>query len=284
MLPGPVGPFLLALAAAATLSPRLPAQNAPEKNESPGASDRVRINGRVIDDATGKPVAGAIVQLTEMVIRVSLRYWTPSHEPAPAPQPPTPPQPREMITGADGEFTFDDVPMNTMELRATKPGYADVWGFRRDAEDHLGTYLPGDLSGPITLRLAPVSSISGVIRNHEGGSMGKMAQVVLWRLRAWAGWPRLEYGGWPTFAEDGTYHFDNLPPGRYYMTTAREFDGKVHARFKDGHVVGDVTERYPAPSDDDPSPFFILHEGEQAHVDFQLPEASLHRVTLTGDR
>ena len=285
MLAARVRPLLLALATVATFAPSVPAQNAPEQNKSARASARMRIKGRVIDDVTGKPLSGATVRIAQMVMHVSARFFPtqPSDPEAPPPPPPPPPPPREIITGADGEFSFDDVPADTMDIRATKAGYTDVWGFRRDAEDPLGTYQSGDLSNPITLRLAPVASISGVIRNPEGLLMGKTAQVVLLRLQTWAGWARLDYGSFATFAEDGTYHFDNLPPGRYYINAAPAFDGKVHLRFFEGHALGEVPVRYPASSDDDPNSFFTLHEGEQAHIDLQLPEATLHRVTLTGD-
>src|SRR4051812_17843648 len=104
MLAARVRSFLFVLATAAMFVVNVSAQNAPEQSEVPGASARMGINGRVIDDLTGKPLAGATVTLYDEVMHVSLRSWTPSPAPHPAPStPPQPSQPRETITGADGE-------------------------------------------------------------------------------------------------------------------------------------------------------------------------------------
>lgn len=235
-----------------------------------------RVTGKVIDERTGKPLAGAQVMLNIMRFIVTFPGGK-----APDPPPESIP-PREMTTGADGEFAFDDVPAVAIDLQATREGYTNPGGIRRDAEDHMGIYQAAELRGPLLLRLAPQASIHGVVRNSTGAPLGKTALITLWRLRSWGGFPGLEYGGWPTLDADGTYHFDSLSPGRYYLLAGLDPVYQGPTRFKDGHAFGEVPVRFPVSTDDDPDPFLILHEGEQAHIDFRLAEAALHRVTLTG--
>lgn len=247
--------------------------------DSPETTDTVyRVAGRVIDDLTGNPLSGATVRLAVggMVIFSSCADCD-----SPPPPPPEPEPPRECITGKDGSFAFDNVPATGGSVTASKPGYMDVWRFRRRASDLPGGSLISNQSGPVILRLAPAASISGILLDHNGTPITKNADITLWQLADWAGWPRLEYGGFPEFAADGAYHFHDLLPGRYYLVADPPVNRKGPARNATGHAVGEVPVRYPAPTSQRPNPFFTLHEGEQAHLNFRFPQRTLHCVTGT---
>jgi protocatechuate 3,4-dioxygenase beta subunit len=246
---------------------------------SPETTDTVyRVTGRVIDDLTGNPLSGATVRLAVggMVLLSSCANCD-----SPPPPPPELEPPRENITGKDGSFAFDNVRATGGSVTASKPGYMDVWRFRRRASEPPGGRLISNQTGPVILRLAPAASISGILLDHNGTPITKNADITLWQLADWAGWPRLEYGGFPEFAADGTYHFHDLLPGRYYLVADPPVNREGPARNAAGHAVGEVPVRYPAPTSQRPNPFFTLHEGEQAHLNFRLPQRMLHRVTGT---
>jgi hypothetical protein len=72
------------------------------------ASDSAIIRGYVYVDASGEPVAGALVVITPL--GASLR------------------------TGADGSFRFDNLPRGKYNLRASAQGFVDAELLRVDAE------------------------------------------------------------------------------------------------------------------------------------------------------
>jgi len=198
----------------------------------------------------------------------------------PLPPPPEPPPAREMVTRKDGSFAFDDVPTRNISITAKKDGYMDAWQIGRHANEPTSVYLVGEHLEPILLRLAPAASISGVLRDHNGAVILQNQIISLYRLLAWDGWPRLEYGAFSTFDAQGNYRFDNLGPGHYYLVAERvDHEGPAHDEA--GHAVGETPMRYPAASEAEPNPFFSLHEGEQLRVDFRFALKTLHRVTGT---
>src|SRR5262252_2904660 len=232
-----------------------------------------RVTGRVVDDVAGSPLSGVTVRLQIVVVHASCATCNP-----PLPPPPEAPPPREIVTGDDGRFAFDNVQASNVSITAKKVGYFDVWQFRRRADDPMGLFLVGKHTRPIVIRLAPTASISGVLRDHNGTLIRKNQIISLWRLGTWDGWPRLDYGAFATFDANGTYRFDNLGPGRYYLVAEPPVGHEEPAHDEAGHAVGETPMRYPAASEPEPNPFFTLHEGEQAHIDFRFPLKTLHRV------
>jgi hypothetical protein len=236
------------------------------------------VTGRVVDDLTGNPLSGATVRLAVGGMVVVSSCAGCDSPPSPPAEPETP---REVITGKDGSFAFDSLPATGGSVTASKPGYMDIWRFRSRASDQPSGSLISNQTGPVILRLAPAASISGILIDHNGTPITKNAAITLWRLADWAGWPRLEYGGFPEFAADGTYHFHDLLPGRYYLVADPPINREGPARNEGGRAVGEVPVRYPAPTSQRPNPFFTLHEGEHAQLNLRFPQRTLHRVTGT---
>lgn len=267
----------LILAVAISIS-LLQAQGQSVISDSPDiASTRYRVEGRVVDDVTEAPVGGAKVRLEVVKLHASCVNCD-----SPVATPPEPELAREIITGSDGRFDFDNVPGTSVSITAAKPGYLVGSPFRRHADDPLGTYSIGDTTGPITLRLTPAASISGVVRDHSGMPVTKNTGVTLWCLANWAGWPRLEYCNTSDLHADGTYHFRDLPPGHYYLVADPPVSrSNEPRRDAEGRAVGEVPVRYPAPSAEQPNSFFTLHQGENARIDFRLPQRILHHVSAS---
>ncbi len=231
-----------------------------------------RVTGRVVDDAKGSPLGGVTVRLQTVTMFASCLNCNPL-----LPSPSEPSAPRETVTTKDGLFTFESVPTSNISITAKKAGYMDAWPLHRHADEPVGFYRAAEHMKPIVLRLAPTASISGVFRDHNGVLIRKNTIINLWRLSAWDGWPRLDYGGFATFDGNGTYLFENLGPGRYYLEAEPPVDHQEGGHDQAGHTVGETPMRYPAASE--PNPFFTLHEGEHTHIDFRFPLKTLHRVT-----
>lgn len=231
------------------------------------------VTGHVVDDVTGGPLSGVTVRLQLVIGHVSCANCNlPLHRPEIPP-------PREVVTGEDGQFAFNNVPASNVSITAKKSGYMNAWEFRRHADDPIGLYQTGEHLTPIVLRLAPAASISGVFRDHNGALIQKNTIISLWRFGAWDGWARVDYGGFASFDAEGRYRFDNLVPGHYYLVAEPPVDRAGPAHDASGHAVGETPVRYPAASETEPNPFFTLHEGEQASIDFRFPLKTLHRVT-----
>jgi hypothetical protein len=244
------------------------------------AQARFRVTGRVVDDLTATVLSGVTVRLDVMVMHSSSLICV---ECDPRPSPPPKPEPaREVVFGRDGRFAFDNVPGRNVSITATKPGYLVGPPVRRHVDDPLGVYLISDKTGPITLQLTPAASISGVLRDHKGLPVAKDANVTLWCVRSWAGWPRLEYCNFADLDANGGYEFRGLWPGRYYLVANPPINRDPEpARDAKGHAIGEVPVRYPAPRTEHPNPFFTLHEGENARINFRLPQKILHHMSAT---
>jgi hypothetical protein len=234
-----------------------------------------RVTGRVVDDLTGSPLSGVTVRLQSVFLFAPCANC--NH---PLPPPPEPLPTQEVLTGENGRFVFENVPPRNISITAKKDGYLDAWPLHRHADEPKSILLVSEHMEPIAVRLAPAASISGVFRDHNGAVILRNQIISLWRLTAWEGWPRLEYGAFARFDAQGHYRFDNLGPGSYYLVAERvNNEGPAHD--KAGNAVGETPMRYPAPREANPNPFFTLHEGERRQIDFRFALKKLHRVTGT---
>jgi hypothetical protein len=77
-------------------------------------------------------------------------------------------------------------------ISANLQGYQDTLPLRRAASQLIGLYSIGANTNPLTLRLAPSPSISGVVRGPDHSPFAH-GWVALWWYRTWAGWRQMEY-------------------------------------------------------------------------------------------
>jgi hypothetical protein len=236
----------------------------------PADAPRYRVTGRVIDDLTGGPIAHATVVLSSLCAALDAteqgarHHWT-----------------AQGVSDQEGNFLLDNVPAMAAYLTASHDGYQEIWSFRRAADDPIGKYSIGKDTGPITLRLAPSPSISGVVRGPGGAPLAH-AWVTLWCYRTWAGWRRREYCNSLETASDGSYAFTLLQPGRYALVAQPWLVSQEPPRHDaQNRGVGYVPASYPPPAAGGADSLMELAEGQQAHVDFELHEETLHHVTGT---
>jgi len=243
------------------------------------------VSGHVIDDLTGKPIGGAKVRLYVVVMHSNCINCGVPQKP-----PEQPPPPREVMSGEDGSFTFDNVLHRPVNLAASKDGYLSSMRSRRRPRDPLGDQqigkknweTPDKSIDSMVVQLAPEATISGVLRHHDGSPVTVQPKIALMQVHAWAGFPREEYDGGPKYQDDGSYRFKGQFPGCYYLVATLYHKQKDPARLEIGHAYDEVPVRYPALSEPKTSSCFTLREGEQRTFDLTLPEKEVHRVTATS--
>lgn len=235
-----------------------------------------RVTGYVLDDKTGTPLSGAKVSLIIMdeLILVNCAgcpKGTATEHPRP---------PRVTVTGSNGRFIFDGVPDEALDIQVSKAGYLGI------ARPRIGTepqnFVSAKSRRKVVLRLAPAASISIVARDHTGAKLGEDGDIALCGVTYWAGWPHTQYIRSAEPEANGTYRFEGLQEGRYFLVVSPDRN-----RPEPGHVVGDramgeVPVHYPAPAPQNPSPALTLHEGEQMKIDVQIPEVTLHHVAISA--
>ena len=180
----------------------------------PAAQDKCRLEGKVLNTATGQPVRKANVTARGVVRMTSM--------PRPG-QPYTPPlQPQfTAVTDSEGRFVF-----STLD-----PGqyYLDA---RRDGFQSENTPAPGAVSAgrriesitldaggekrDVVLRLVPLGVLSGHVRDEDGDPL-RNAQVAVMLYQYTARGRELTQRNGTSTNDLGEYRIFDLSPGKYYL-------------------------------------------------------------------
>ena len=70
-----------------------------------------------------------------------------------------------VLTGPDGEFSFDGVPQGRMQVSAKKPGY---FAGRGGVPQRSTIFIAGPDSGKLSIKLWPEAIISGRVLGKDG--------------------------------------------------------------------------------------------------------------------
>jgi uncharacterized protein (DUF2141 family) len=171
----------------------------------PAATRTGMIVGQVVDAATGRPIAGAVVSITGV-------------PPAPrtAQSPAAPPQ--RILTGAEGVFVFRDLPAGSFGITAIKTGYSEGASGRRRPE---GSSQPivladGEGVGDVSIRMWKHGAITGTVVDEAGeGLVG--VQMRAFRRLVLAG-RRQFVRAVTTLTDDrGVYRLGNLVASEYIV-------------------------------------------------------------------
>jgi len=232
-------------------------------------------------------------------------------------------KPVKKQTDKDGRFLFENVPAKWPMISASKEHYVsqpDVANGLVSAFSPLsGRGIDSDIKD-IKLKLTQTASISGIVRDDKGAVVGD-SYVSLFGVKDGKAFNvDISRSTQTSFTDhltnpDGSFQFDNLPPGEYYLianpvtyaqSSATESpqgqyeevyhhmskgtsdtittgpEGLVPSTDAKGQHVGYVSDRYPAISNNDPAPVLKLAAGENVHADLHLHLVPLYHVSGTA--
>lgn len=207
-----------------------------------------QLAGTVVNSVNGRPIARALVQLSSSN--------------------------RAMLTGPEGDFSFDNLPPGTVELQAQKPGYFPA-GFSGASGNGNSPrrFQVGPETGKIVLKLAPAAMISGTVTGSNGEPLEDVWVSVL-KSDVIEGRRQLHRGQGVSTDEDGNFRLTGLPAGRYYL--AINVNIGSWANKLSGTKGGNSIETYPAvvyfPGSNNPEDAtpMDLTPGQHEEADFTL--------------
>jgi hypothetical protein len=162
------------------------------------------IAGRIVDAATGEPIAGT---------RIFISNVPPAARPAPGSVPATPLAPFIIETNANGVFEVAGVPAGRWRVNAQKPGYVQFGG--------AGSPLTIEVSRGSVLvpeiRLERGGAIAGRVLDSRGNVLSGVSVQAYELVRA-NGSVRPTQAGMSVPTNDlGEFRLSGLPPGQYYV-------------------------------------------------------------------
>lgn len=195
-----------ALAAACLCGIAAPLAQQPLPQQPPAASSTAPptgvLAGQVIDAATKKPIAGAMVGLAGSGMGAAGRTGPP----------------REMAADSQGRFAFVALVPGRYTVISQHPGYASVFGAPSRAVDLMN----GGRVTDVVVRLHPFTSITGTVTDENGdpvtgAGVSAIRQAVVVNGRAVP-----SVSGEARTDDRGEYRLTNLLPGDYVVCACRQ--------------------------------------------------------------
>ena len=230
------------------------------RSQPPLPSGTATLTGIVLTEA-GLPVSGAHVTLTAPAF-----------------------QAKETETDEEGRFTFTNVPEDSVELRASAPGFLEaVYGEKRPGSPGTPIRLRAGQRLNVVIQMFRGAIITGSVVNDDGQPV---AAIKVWasRLRPLGDGEMLQL---PTQSaetdERGQYRITGLPPGRYIVFGYRSQSvGEMHRTSSSGQdeIVKESGLFYPDATGPDEAERFSLEAGEERFgIDLHLHLVPVTHIT-----
>ncbi len=231
-------------------------QKVPPKRQDVPRPETCRIEGQVVNAATGESVKKAEVVLISAGGGQNQRYTA--------------------ITTAGGRFAIEDIESGRYRLMAIRSGYARLeYGARATARPGVTLSLdPGqDVSG-ILFRIAPQAVIAGRALDEDGDPLPNI-QVQALYYRVVRGRRQIQPGRSASTNDLGEYRIFGLAPGRYYLgATSYE-----QVNFRNGGRQSYAPTYYPGTSNPASATAIDLRAGTVLRgIDITLLKTRLARV------
>jgi hypothetical protein len=148
----------------------------------------------------------------------------------------------KLLTDADGQFVFLDLPTGTYTITATKAGYADgAFGRRRPSGlTQVLKLADGERLGDLKIPIWKYGAITGTIRDEAGDPMVEAPVRVLTRTIV-AGKRKLTPGVITRTDDRGVYRIGSLTPGEYVVavpSTQASAPESVVEMYRNGRGLG----------------------------------------------
>lgn len=175
--------------------------------------DQFRVEGVVVNSLSGKPLSRVLVQLNM----------------------------HSLLTGTEGEFSFEGVPPGHVYITLTKPGYFGPGALARGRTADT-TVEVGPDTGRLVLKMAPEAVIFGRVTGQDGDPLEAASIQVLTQSSVEGRRIFTRTRGDVRTDEDGNFRIASLPSGRYYLAVKA---GTVTRRVL-GAQTAKNSEAYPA--------------------------------------
>src|SRR5581483_10065745 len=224
----------------------------------------VEVRGRVVDELTGRPVPAATVRTVDTCN--TEKYFLP----------------HQVVTDSQGNFSFPTLRQDEISFVVSKNGYMETSKVLNTVRyPELSEYDVDHNIGRITLRVIPVSDITGVVTDENGISMrGVPVKLVRYTSdngrHCLARWGHLDKD--TKNGDDGSYRFEGLLPGRYYLVagTFPYFDLILN---ENGESFALEPMQVPTSHVNDENPLMQIAAGDHIKVNFQLHRKRLYHIT-----
>lgn len=238
----------------------LPAARGHAQENAAAEAAGYEVRGTVVNSATGQPVPRALVDLNEQYA---------------------------MLTGGDGQFSFDDIPAGMYMVTVRKPGFR---GFGNNAQEfNMRGALPVRSRAPrriqvgpdmpaLTFRITPEATIMGTVTLSTADPADGI-QVMLYRRELQNGHSRWAEAGVAKTRSDGSFRIPGLLPGTYIAYTQASLDRPQAGTNAAGPVFGYPAVYYPGVTDTSAAGMLTVGAGQQVEADFTLTRQQFFPVT-----
>ncbi|MGE5357929.1 MAG: MSCRAMM family protein [Bacteroidales bacterium] len=236
---------------------------APARDTQRPRTGTARIAGRVVNAETGSPVRRATVRVS------NLDGVNIGQQPG-------------VMTDADGNFEFRNLPGGSYAVFATKSGYLSSQ--QTSASDPLGKTIKlgeGEAATGTLVTLQRAGAIGGRVLDEYGEPIANVS-VQVWRRQSIQGVKRLVGAGSSNGGTNdlGQYRVFGLQPGTYYVSASARPEGgsDVEALDRSGYAP----TYYPGTASVGEAQAIELVAGQDAAgIDFMLTVARMGRVSGT---
>jgi len=222
---------------------------------APPAASGFRIAGRVVNSATGEPVARAsLAAHSEEDSRIVAAA----------------------VSDADGQFSIDNLPAGRYPLTASRRGFRTAFYDEHEEFNSAIVTGEGQETEHLEFALVPAAVLHGVV-TADGGDPVEGANVMLFRQ------PDPSHGSEaPVHADgaitddSGAYEFSNLSPGEYFVAVIADPWYALHGR------ANRNADGSPSPLDVAyPITFFDSTVDETAAVPIKIAEGSREEANVS---
>jgi hypothetical protein len=218
-----------------------------------------KLEGTVVNAGTGHPIPRALVEVESDTLGK-----------------------RAMLTGAEGEFSFDKLAQGAVSIGVKKPGFFEP-GRRGEEEKPAKLVEIGPKSGKLTLKLEPECVIAGEVINNQGEPVeGAMVEAL--ESQIVEGHRELiPIRSYIRTDEDGLFRLAGLQSGRYFLSVKAGPDARplLGDKASSARQSYPLLTYFPGVTDLASATPINLVPGQHAHAQISLSVVPVFKLSGT---